>query len=147
MGSCRFIQHLFCLSHRQTRWTMLVDNVGLQIWLLGTSNSMTTLTFFFGVNRSSPETSSTADRRSYRALEQLHGSWCKQPLTSTMDEITRHQEALTFKPKQTTHSIPWNRTYRCMTKSTWSRTVRGHTRTTTLNMLFRGWYTKYERIH
>ena len=74
MGSCRFIQHLFCLSHRQTRWTMLVDNVGLQIWLLGTSNSMITLTFFFGVNRSSPETSSTADRRSYRALEQLHGS-------------------------------------------------------------------------
>ena len=38
-------EQLFCLSHHKTRWTMLVDNVSLEICLLGTSNSMVTLTF------------------------------------------------------------------------------------------------------
>ena len=47
MGTCLFLhEHLFCLSHDKTRWTMLVDDVGFQICLLGTSNSMVTLTFF-----------------------------------------------------------------------------------------------------
>jgi hypothetical protein len=40
------VDDLFCLSHRKTRWTMLVDNVGLKVRLLETSNSMVTLTFF-----------------------------------------------------------------------------------------------------
>ena len=40
------IKHLFCFSHRKTRWTMSVDNVGLKICLLGTLNFMVTLTFF-----------------------------------------------------------------------------------------------------
>ena len=45
MGPCRFLlEHLFCLSHRETRWIMSVDNVGLKICLMGTSNSMITLT-------------------------------------------------------------------------------------------------------
>jgi hypothetical protein len=36
---------------QQNRWTMSVDNIGLQICLLGTLNSMFILTFFFlGVN-------------------------------------------------------------------------------------------------
>ena len=39
------LEHLFCLSHRKTRWTMLVDNVGLKLCLLGTLNSMIILTF------------------------------------------------------------------------------------------------------
>ena len=39
--------HLFCLSHRKMHWTMSVDNVGPKICLLGTSNSMVTLTIFF----------------------------------------------------------------------------------------------------
>ena len=35
-----FQARLFCLSHSQTRWTMLADNVGIKICLLETSNSM-----------------------------------------------------------------------------------------------------------
>jgi hypothetical protein len=40
------LEQLLCLSHRKTRWTMSVDNVGLKIYLLRTSNFMVTLTFF-----------------------------------------------------------------------------------------------------
>ena len=36
---------LFCFSHRKTRWTMSLDNIGLKICLMGTLNSMVTLTF------------------------------------------------------------------------------------------------------
>ena len=47
MGHCLFLlEHLFCLSHHKTCWTMSVDNVGLKICLLGISNSMVTLTYF-----------------------------------------------------------------------------------------------------
>ena len=50
MGPCLLVQeHLFCLSHRKTRWTMSVDNTCLEICLLGTSNSMVTMTFFSSV--------------------------------------------------------------------------------------------------
>ena len=46
MGPCLFLlEHLFCLSHRKTRWTMSADNVGLKICLLGNSSSPVTLTF------------------------------------------------------------------------------------------------------
>ena len=46
MGPSLFLlEHLFCLSHRKTRWTMSLDNVGLKICPLETSNSMVTLTF------------------------------------------------------------------------------------------------------
>ena len=55
MVPCLFLhEQFFCFSHCITRWTMLVDNVGLETCLLGTSNSMVTLTFFLGVNRSGP---------------------------------------------------------------------------------------------
>ena len=31
MGPCLFLlEHLFCLSHPKTRWTMLVDNIDLK---------------------------------------------------------------------------------------------------------------------
>ena len=47
MDPCTFLlEHLFYLSHRKTRWTMSINNVGLKICLLRTSNSMVTLTFF-----------------------------------------------------------------------------------------------------
>ena len=47
MGPLSFSTKAFLLPlHYKTRWTMLVDNVGLTICLLGTSNSMVTLTFF-----------------------------------------------------------------------------------------------------
>ena len=60
---------------------MVVDNVGLKICLVETSNSTVTLTFvFLGVNRSGRGTSSTTNHRSYMAWGQLHGLWCKQPL-------------------------------------------------------------------
>ena len=55
-------KHLFCLSHRKNSLDCVVDNVGLKISLLGTSNSMVTLAFYFiflGVNRSRPGMSST----------------------------------------------------------------------------------------
>ena len=39
-------EHLFCLSHRKTRWTMSMDSVSIKICLLGTLNFMITLTFF-----------------------------------------------------------------------------------------------------
>ena len=46
MGPCLLLlEDLFCLSHRKTRWIMSMDNVGLKICLLGTSNFMITLTF------------------------------------------------------------------------------------------------------
>ena len=40
------LEHLSCLSHCKTCWTMSLDNVGLKICLLGTSHSTVTLTFF-----------------------------------------------------------------------------------------------------
>ena len=47
MGPCLcLLEHLSCLSHCKTRWTILVDNVGLKICLLGTLNSMVTLACF-----------------------------------------------------------------------------------------------------
>jgi hypothetical protein len=46
MGPYLFLlEHLFCLPHRKIRWTTSVNNVGIKICLLGTSNSMVTLTF------------------------------------------------------------------------------------------------------
>ena len=43
---CLFLPlHIFCLSHRKTRWTVSLDNVSLQICLLETSNFMITPTF------------------------------------------------------------------------------------------------------
>ena len=40
------LNHLFCLSHRKTHWTLSVDNVGLKTCLSGTLNSMVSLTYF-----------------------------------------------------------------------------------------------------
>ena len=82
MGPCFLSYHTtFCLSHRNTRWTMSVDYVGLKICLLGTSTSMVTLTFFPWCKRSDPWMSSTTNQHSYMALGWLHGPWCKQPLS------------------------------------------------------------------
>ena len=39
-------ENLFCLSHRNTHWTMTMDNIGLNIGLLESSSSMVTLTSF-----------------------------------------------------------------------------------------------------
>ena len=76
------LEHLFCLSHCKTRWTMSVNNVGLKIRLLQTPYSMVILTFSsLGVNRTNHVTSSTANHRLYRAWGRLHGPWCKQPLS------------------------------------------------------------------
>ena len=63
-----------------------VDNVGLIVCLLGASNSMVIL-IIIGVNRSDIGTNSIANRIFYKALERLHGSWCKQPLMKTMLSI------------------------------------------------------------
>ena len=71
MGPCFFLlDHLFCLSHRKTRWTMSVDFVGLKICLVGTSTSMVTLILFPWCKPKGPKTSSTftSNQRSYRAM-------------------------------------------------------------------------------
>jgi hypothetical protein len=84
VGPCLFLlEHLFCLSHHKTHWTMLVNNADLAICLLETLNFMITLTFSLGVNRSGPGTSSTTNHKFYKALGWLHGPWCKQPLRAT----------------------------------------------------------------
>ena len=77
------LEHLFWLSHRRTRWTVLVDNVGLKICRLGTSNSMVALTkkSSLGVIQSGPGMSSTTNHKFYMAFGRLAGLWCKQPLT------------------------------------------------------------------
>ena len=79
MGPCHFLpEHLFCLSHHKTRWTMSVDNVGLKIGFLGDlelhdhSNI-----FFLGVNRSGLKTNSIANQRLYRTLGRV-----EQPITT-----------------------------------------------------------------
>ena len=68
--------HLFCLSHPKTCWTVLVDNVGLQICLLGTLTSIITLTFF---PRCKPKQSLDKFNNQSQIL-QVHGSQCEQPL-------------------------------------------------------------------
>ena len=40
------LEHHICLPHCKIRWSMSMDDVGLKICLLGTSNSMATLIFF-----------------------------------------------------------------------------------------------------
>ena len=67
MGPCLFLlEHLFCLSHRKIRWTMSVNNLGLEICLLGTLNFMVALTFC---------------------------SWCK--LKWSLDELKSHSQNFT----------------------------------------------------
>ena len=35
MGPCLFLpEHFFCFSHRKTRWTMSVNNIGLNLCFL-----------------------------------------------------------------------------------------------------------------
>ena len=71
MGHWFFLlEHFFCLSHCKTHWTIPINNAGLKICLLGTSNSMVTMTFFPWCK---PKWS----------LRWLHDSWCKQPLSSS----------------------------------------------------------------
>jgi hypothetical protein len=99
MDPCLFLlDHLFCLSHRKTHWTMSVDYVGLQICLLGTSTSMVTLTFFLWCKPKWSRDNSTTNQSSYMALERLHGSWCKQPLRMTF--WTSHwKKSCPFQPR------------------------------------------------
>ena len=68
------IEHLFCLSHRKTCWTMLVDDVGLKKvvlsgpWILWSLQHL-----FLSVNWSGPGTPSTTNQGFYKALGRLHG--------------------------------------------------------------------------
>jgi hypothetical protein len=85
MCLCHFLpEHLFCLSRCKTNWTMSVDNLGLEICPLGTSNSMVNSYIFFF-----PWRSLTSNRNFYRALKRLHGPWCKQPLRVHFHVATR----------------------------------------------------------
>lgn len=47
MNPCFFLlEHFICVSHYKIHWTISVDNVGLRMCLLWTSNSKVTLTDF-----------------------------------------------------------------------------------------------------
>jgi hypothetical protein len=77
------LEHLFRLSHGKTHWTMSVDNACLALWcLLGTSNSITTLYFLLGVNRSGPGTNPHGDYICAHIMSTFHtdrqGSSCSQ---------------------------------------------------------------------
>ena len=52
--------------------------------------------FFLGVNRSGPGTNSTTNHRFYMALGQLHGPWCKQPLSDIIQND--HNGNMSFGP-------------------------------------------------
>ena len=60
------------------RWTMSVDDVGLITCLLGTLNSMVTLTLYLWYKLNSSWDELIANCRFYKTLGQLHGPWCKQ---------------------------------------------------------------------
>ena len=53
------LEHLFCLSHRKTCWTMLVDDCRHQKLSLGDLELHGHWHFYLGVNQSGPGTSST----------------------------------------------------------------------------------------
>jgi hypothetical protein len=79
MGPCLFLpEHLICLYHHKTHRTMSVDNVGLTICLLETSNSIITRTFFpwFKVKWSQDEFN--IQSQFYKVLGRLRSPWCKQ---------------------------------------------------------------------
>jgi hypothetical protein len=63
---------------------MLVDNAGLKICLLGTLNVMVTLTLFPWCKLKWSQDDSTSNHKVYRSLGQLHGPWCKLPITNVM---------------------------------------------------------------
>ena len=82
-------EHLFCLSHHKFRWTMSVNNVGLQIYILGSLklHDYSVIFSLFGVNRSGPRMSSTTNHNFYRAMEQLHVPWCKHPIIGVINVV------------------------------------------------------------
>jgi hypothetical protein len=81
MGQFLFLLgHLFCLSHRKTRWTMSVDYVGLKICLLGTLNSMVTLTFLPRCKLKWSWDEFNSQSHILQGLGTTHGPWCKQLL-------------------------------------------------------------------
>ena len=71
MGPCLFLpEHLFCLSHCKTRWTMSTNNAGLKTRILETYNSMVTLIYFFPWCK--PKWST---RRGHRPISNLTRPW------------------------------------------------------------------------
>ena len=82
MGPCPFLpDHLFS--------TPTAKPIGPYQWIMwalkyvfwGPQTLWSLWHYFLGVNWSGPKASSKTNQRFYRALGQLHGPWCKQPLT------------------------------------------------------------------
>ena len=109
MGPCLFLpEHLFCFSHCKNRWTMLVDNVGLIICLLGTSNSMITMTFLPWCKLKWSQDEFNSQSQILQGLGWLHGPWCKQPLTNTCKVHEGHTliaDSLSTTTPYLTHTI------------------------------------------
>ena len=67
-------------THRKTRWTMPLDNAGLEPCLLKTCRTPWSLRhIFLSVNGNDRGTSPPANHKVHMALRQLHGPWCKHP--------------------------------------------------------------------
>ena len=65
---------------RKSTYKVLVDNVGLNLCLLGTSNFMVTMTFSSLVQLQWSQDEFNNQSQIYKTLGRLHDPWCKQPL-------------------------------------------------------------------
>ncbi len=84
MGPCLFLlEHLFFLFYCKTRWTMLVDRIGLKYCFWGPQYLWALWHFLLGVNWTPPGTISTSNHKLRMAVGRVHGPWCKPPLRLT----------------------------------------------------------------
>ena len=63
----------------ETHWTISMDDACFKICILGTLNSMVTMTFFFGVHWNGHRSNSIANHKFYKALGRLHGPGVNNP--------------------------------------------------------------------
>ena len=75
------LEHLFCLSHYKTRWSMSVNYVGIKICLLGTSTFMVTSTSFLWCKPKWSHDEFNNQSTLLHGLGTVHDPWCKQPLS------------------------------------------------------------------
>ena len=110
-------QH-FCLSHHKTHRTISPNGACLKMYHLETSNSTVTLTsFFLGVNRSDPGMSLTSNHRCHKALERLHGPWCKHALIKGTNSLRVVYHNHRGWDKTTRTLAPWRQEFRHPTRN------------------------------
>ena len=75
----------FASPNTKLVWTISVDNKGLKICLLGTSNFVVTLSFF---PRCKPKWSRDGSIDNHK-FYMVHGPWCKHPLKLLVLQLNR----------------------------------------------------------